>query len=216
MTAASAERAIVLDVAALGESDLLVTLLGESSGRIRAVARGARRSKTRFAGGIDLFDSGRFEIEASRRVQSLPALGGIFERENLSGLRSNLKRFAASSFCVELMLLFTREAAPENKLLFPILRGALAGLNEAVNRRECNAIAIWCLFNVLSIEGLDPLEREFEAAEVREYLHNVRSNGLPDLGPSAEFLREALAKLIAYTEYELGQGLKTAEALFQQ
>ena len=44
------DEAFVLDTRALGEADLIVALLTEQHGKIRAVARAARRSRRRFGG----------------------------------------------------------------------------------------------------------------------------------------------------------------------
>lgn len=48
------DRAYVLGTSALGEADLIVTLLAERAGKVRGVARSARKSRRRFAGALDL------------------------------------------------------------------------------------------------------------------------------------------------------------------
>ena len=45
--------AIVLRRVAYGEADLVVTLLGLDTGRVSALARAARKSSRRFAGGLE-------------------------------------------------------------------------------------------------------------------------------------------------------------------
>jgi DNA repair protein RecO (recombination protein O) len=47
------DRAFVLRTHELGEADLIVTLLGESCGRVRGVARSARKSRRRFGGTLE-------------------------------------------------------------------------------------------------------------------------------------------------------------------
>ena len=47
------EPGIILSTTAVREADLVVTLLGQSLGKLTAFAFGARRSKKRFPGGID-------------------------------------------------------------------------------------------------------------------------------------------------------------------
>ena len=44
------DEAYVLTTQELGEADLIVTLLAEHHGKVRAVARSARRSRRRFGG----------------------------------------------------------------------------------------------------------------------------------------------------------------------
>lgn len=53
---------VVLKTTPLRESDLVVTLYTETHGRIAAVARGARRSRVRFAGALSLLVLGRYQL----------------------------------------------------------------------------------------------------------------------------------------------------------
>jgi len=46
--------AIVLGAVNYGEADRIVTLFGRATGRVSALARGARKSQRRFAGGLGL------------------------------------------------------------------------------------------------------------------------------------------------------------------
>ena len=46
--------AIVLGAVNYGEADRIVTLLGRGTGRLSALARSARKSQRRFAGGLGL------------------------------------------------------------------------------------------------------------------------------------------------------------------
>jgi DNA repair protein RecO (recombination protein O) len=51
-------QAIVLRAVATGESDLVVNMMGRSTGRISAIARSARKSTRRFGGGLGLAATG--------------------------------------------------------------------------------------------------------------------------------------------------------------
>jgi DNA repair protein RecO (recombination protein O) len=53
---------VVLRATPLRESDLLVTLFTDTHGRISAVARGARRSQRRFAGGLSMLVLARYQL----------------------------------------------------------------------------------------------------------------------------------------------------------
>jgi len=48
-------RAIVLSRTDFGEADRIITLLTPDQGKVRLVARGVRRAKSKIAGGIELF-----------------------------------------------------------------------------------------------------------------------------------------------------------------
>src|SRR3990172_5379475 len=47
------DEAYVLGTHELGEADLIVTLLAEQAGRVRGVARSARKSRRRFGGALE-------------------------------------------------------------------------------------------------------------------------------------------------------------------
>src|SRR5262249_48673629 len=116
-------RGIVLKTTALRESDLIVTLLTPELGLLRALARGARRSKRRFMGGIDLFGCGDCTLPAPRGESSLHVLESISEREYWPHMRTNLRAFSAASLGVECALLLAPEGDPEGRELFEPLRG---------------------------------------------------------------------------------------------
>ena len=71
--------AIVLRAVNYGEADRIVTLFGRDTGRLSALARGARKSQRRFAGGL-----------------SLCALGSAAIRERAGAELVTLERFDAT------------------------------------------------------------------------------------------------------------------------
>lgn len=58
--------ALVLNSRPLGEADRLITLLTWEKGKIAAVARGARKTKSRLAAGVDLFTYGHYLLHQGR------------------------------------------------------------------------------------------------------------------------------------------------------
>ena len=63
---------VVIGRRALGESDRLVTFYTREFGKVRGVAKSARRPRSRFGGGLELFTHGQllfFETERSTLVQ---------------------------------------------------------------------------------------------------------------------------------------------------
>ncbi len=59
-------RGLVLRSRTLGEADRLVTLLTFEAGKFEAVARGARKIKSKLAAGIDLFTFGNFNFHQGK------------------------------------------------------------------------------------------------------------------------------------------------------
>ncbi len=108
-------RAIVLRLQDLGESDRLVWLLTERHGRLSAVARGARKSRKRFGGDLDLFQL----ITATVSLRPRGALHSLTDcRANqvYPLLRADVERFATASVFVELVSHLTREGDPDPAL----------------------------------------------------------------------------------------------------
>ena len=52
----------MLRAVSYGESDRVVTLFGRTTGRVSALARGARKSQRRFAGGLGLCSVGDVSV----------------------------------------------------------------------------------------------------------------------------------------------------------
>ncbi len=62
------DAAVVLRVAKLGEADRIVTLLSRRTGRIRAVAKGVRRTKSRFGGRLEPFSHVDLQLYEGRSL----------------------------------------------------------------------------------------------------------------------------------------------------
>lgn len=63
--------ALVLRSRPLGESDRLLTLLSRERGKISAVARGSRKTKSKLASGVDLFTHGHFVMYQGRTLATI-------------------------------------------------------------------------------------------------------------------------------------------------
>jgi DNA repair protein RecO (recombination protein O) len=100
MAAAITTEAVLLRAVAYGESDRVVTLLGLSTGRVSALARGARKSVKRFGGGLGLGACGQASLRD--RGGELMGLDGFEVREARLGLGSDLARTAHASYAIEL------------------------------------------------------------------------------------------------------------------
>src|SRR5690606_1208088 len=100
--------ALVLRVVDFGESDRIVALLTRDAGRLSAVARGARKSRRRFAGALQTgtlvrigYREGRGDLAFLERAEVL---------DPFEGTRQQLGRVALCSAVVELL----RELCPEH------------------------------------------------------------------------------------------------------
>ena len=93
--------AILLRAAPYGEADRVVTLLGRSTGRVSAIARGARKSLRRFGGGLGLGAAGEATLR-ERGDADLMVLERFEVHEGRLGLGSDLGRTAQAGYVAEL------------------------------------------------------------------------------------------------------------------
>jgi DNA repair protein RecO (recombination protein O) len=100
--------AIVLQRSELGESDRIITLLTVDLGILRAVAPGARRSKRRFGGCLELFACIEVSL-ADRGEGKLARLEEAVLRDSHEAIKSDLLAIAHAGYLSELILAFWGE-----------------------------------------------------------------------------------------------------------
>jgi DNA repair protein RecO (recombination protein O) len=103
---------VVLKTTPLRESDLLVTLFTQHHGRVAAVARGARKSKVRFAGALQLLVLARYQL-GRRPRGDLWALDGAEIVREWTALASDVVAVAHASYVAELVAGLLPPEAPE-------------------------------------------------------------------------------------------------------
>ena len=119
-------EALILRAVDFGESDRILHLLVPDSGRLTAIAKGARRSVRRFAGTLDLFNHLRVQVDL-RRSTTMARLDQARLIRSFDALRVDSARFALGCYLLEL---FDR-VAPEGgnradmRRLFDSALGAL-------------------------------------------------------------------------------------------
>ena len=120
--------AIVLRTVPYGESDLLVFFFTPGRGRLKGIAKGARRSRKRFVNCLDVFSLVRLEY-ASRRTGEFLLLQSGKLIQGFPGIRKEFATLSRASFMVELAeLLFpTGVSEPE---IFDLLKGSLERLSQ--------------------------------------------------------------------------------------
>lgn len=136
--AALVTEAVVLGRTAVAESDLIVTLFTRSLGRVGAVARGARRSKRRFASGLEMLTVMSVTLGRRRRGAELWSLDDATVIDDHRGLASDPIVLGHASYALELV----RELAPPEaadpailELVVALWRGLAPGPSPALLRR---------------------------------------------------------------------------------
>jgi DNA repair protein RecO (recombination protein O) len=93
--------AIVLGAVNYGEADRIVTLFGRATGKLSALARGARKSQRRFAGGLGLCAIGTASLR-ERPGAELLTLERFDATEAHPGLGEDVARMAHAAYAAEL------------------------------------------------------------------------------------------------------------------
>jgi DNA repair protein RecO (recombination protein O) len=119
--------AIVLRAINYGESDRVVTLIGRNTGRLSALARGARKSQKRFGGGLGLCAVGEAGLR-ERHGAELLTLERFDLHESYASLASDVARMAHAAYVAELVskLCAPRQVEPE---VYDWLLGFLGALD---------------------------------------------------------------------------------------
>lgn len=119
-------QAVVIGRMALGESDRLVTFYAREFGKVRGVAKAARRPRSRFGGGLELFTQGQllfFETERSdlARVDAFDIV------HPFQPVREDLERLTYGSWVVECLGRLSADRDP-NRALYGLLLRTLHAL----------------------------------------------------------------------------------------
>jgi DNA repair protein RecO (recombination protein O) len=103
---------VVLRTTPVRESDLLVVLYTDTHGQLSAIARGARRSRRRFAGALSLLVLGRYQLGRRPRGE-LWGLDGAEVVREWTQLASDVVAVAHASYAAELVGGLLPAEAPE-------------------------------------------------------------------------------------------------------
>ncbi len=122
--------ALVLDRIPYGEADLVLQLLTRDCGIVPALARSARGSRRRFAGGLDLFVVSSVRFRPAGVRSSLALLSGADPIRTFPGLFDRLDRLEAGQAVLVLSRDLLRDA-PAGQATFARVVEALARLDRA-------------------------------------------------------------------------------------
>jgi DNA repair protein RecO (recombination protein O) len=124
------DRAVCLRRKEYSETSQLVTLFARASGKIRALAKGSRRTKGRFGGGIELLTAGQILFIPAKGDSSLATLSEFELKESFRGLRQNLLALYCAQYAADMLVEFTEEQDP-HETLYDAFCQTLADLEQA-------------------------------------------------------------------------------------
>jgi DNA repair protein RecO (recombination protein O) len=117
-------EAIVLRRTDFGEADRLLTVFTPERGKLRLIAKGARKPTSRKSGHLELFSYGRFLVAVGRDLDIVTQAETL---EPFLPLREDLIRTTYAYYLAELADAFSAER-DENRPLFELLKDALGWL----------------------------------------------------------------------------------------
>jgi DNA repair protein RecO (recombination protein O) len=142
-------EAIVLRRKDMGEADRILTLYTPAQGKVRAIAKGIRKPRSRKAGHLELFTRSKLLLATGRDLDI------ITQAEMMDAyrpLRDELVRGAYAGYMVELLDRFTPDAE-ENDELYGLLR---EGLGWAATAGDLALAARYYELQLLGLAGYQP------------------------------------------------------------
>ena len=130
--------AVILYTIPYGESDLIVTLYSLEFGKIKGIAKGAKRSRKRFGNRLEIgsyVNVTYFEKENAGLVR----LSNCDLIRPFSGLREDIHKLAWASYFIELVNEMTAEKI-ENKPLFRLLVAFLSLVDKGILKEESQRV----------------------------------------------------------------------------
>lgn len=112
-------EAVVLRKNKISESDVILTLFTRKSGKVRAVAKGGRKPKTKLSPASHPFVFGEFIIN---KGANLDKISSIDIKETFYKIREDLMKLAYASYIVELCDIVIVEGVTNNRLFDTLIK----------------------------------------------------------------------------------------------
>lgn len=143
------DEGVVLRTIRLGEADRIVTLVTKEHGKVRAVAKGIRRTKSRIGARLEPLSHVTMLCWQGRELDVVNQVEVV---ESFRHVRSDLNRLNPAMTMLEVVdhVAMEHHAAPE---LFTLLTGALRSLDTDGSPLVLGAFC----WKLLSIEGVAPI-----------------------------------------------------------
>ena len=133
------------------ETSQITTLFTREHGKVRGLAKGSRRRKSKFSQGFELLSQGQIVFSPPRSGSGLITLTEWMPQNSHQQLRRSLKSLHRAYYLAELMDLFTEELDPHPRL-YDLFCSALTNLSADTAGLDCLTFQ----FNLLQEVGLAP------------------------------------------------------------
>lgn len=143
------DEAMVLRTMRLGEADRIITFVGRSQGKIRAVAKGVRKTKSRFGGRLEPFTQVSLVMWRGRSDLDIVTQADVVEANR--PIREDLDRFALGQMMLEAVDRVVQEKEPAPRI-FNLLVDGLMGLTASASP----LVPAWFLLKLSGVAGFAP------------------------------------------------------------
>ena len=143
------EEAVVLRTYKLGEADRIVVLCTRGRGKVRAVAKGVRKTKSKFGSRLEPTSHIALQLYEGRELDIVTQVESL---DHFRAIRDDLDRIAKASSMLEVVDQTMQEGGP-NPRLYQMLLGALRSLAD-----QNGALVVPAFFwKLLALEGYGPI-----------------------------------------------------------
>ena len=143
------DDAIVLRTYKLGEADRILVLFTRNRGKVRAVAKGVRRTKSKFGARLDPASSVHLQLHEGRNLDVVTQAETIEVRD---ALRMDMNRWGRTAIVLETIDHVASEGE-SNPALFKLPSGVLSEIERSGNPLVLPAFAA----RLLALEGVQPI-----------------------------------------------------------
>lgn len=143
------EHGIVLRTYKLGEADRIVVLLTEGRGKVRAVAKGVRKTSSRFGARLEPTSHAALQLYSGRQLDTVTQAETV---DSFGVLRADLARLTKAVALLEAVDQVAQEHEP-NPGLYQLLLGGLRRLAAA----DSPLLVAGFFWKLLALEGVQPM-----------------------------------------------------------
>jgi DNA repair protein RecO (recombination protein O) len=231
------DQGIVLRGYPFGEADKVVVLLSPNRGKVRAVAKGVRKTKSRFGGRLEPFTHVDVLLYEGRNLDTITQVSVV---EAYSHIRNDLDRVLAGGTMVEAIDAVAQEEAGSHRQFLLLQRGlraleagpvhpdlvsafllklaGLVGVAPSLTMcAECGSTNNLTRFSLASggvVCGLCSPDRGVKLrAGLTAHLAALTAADLGDLPPASELSRDAIGITRRFVEYHLERRLESMSLL---
>jgi DNA repair protein RecO (recombination protein O) len=144
-------RALVLRKTKLGEADLILTMLAEDGRQVRAVAKGVRKTKSRFGARVEPYSVVALLLHTGRTLEVVSEAEIVRSHE---GLRTDLDRMACAAVVADMLDKVSVEGQADERLF--ALACATLDAMETLAPGDLLAVTLAFLVKAMAMLGYRP------------------------------------------------------------